>query len=995
MSIRYFCAFVFLFVIGGFHSIILGADKIIYTDNQRKLYFTLDNVTKEASVGTGYTSDDHNALVFPAIGSPEWETNYGEVWNYIDIPATIVYNDVTYTVTSISANSFYKSTYTKSISLPNTIKTIGVQAFGYCVNLEDIKFPSNLETISSSAFMLCKKIPKIILPSTLKTIGTGAFRDCTGAKEVFIPASCVSIGTEAFNWCISLEKIIIEDGTTPLMMSHCFEKGLSYTGIKGACMRGMFGDAERIKEVHWGRDMVLNSKSDGYVYTPFAYTTNFYSDTSGAQTTGTRYIERLTFGDFVTEIPRNAFQNGSIVEKVILPPNLKKINAYAFYDTFMEGTKIINFPSSLEYVGENAFEGPNGLEFKVIESDASNPPTTLWNADKGTGYPFLPSPNGLIISVPAGSGEAYKNDSFWGKFAIIDPNDEIITVNVKTPGTLFGRLTAQDAQIATTRRLKLLGQLNEDDWETLKSMTNLYELDLEETDVESISSKMIPSTICNLKLPRNLKSLGEAALDNRPLLGTLVIPNSCTLIGPWAFFGVLVDKIILPDNGIEIKTRAFFNLSNLEEVQLGKVYITGDEAFWSCKNLKKVILEDGCEITAYGTFLGCEALETIVINGDVENLGSSTFNSSISNCKINSIIINGSVKQSGENVFFNQISNTRSSHTPIWNLYIKDMEGYLKSSFTGVTSSPMNYAKEVDYNGEPLTSVSIPEGTTKVFDAMFRNCTSLESVVLPSGLEYIGEAAFEGCPIKKIILPESLKTINFDAFKKCQNLEELVIPNSVESINPGAFLDCSSLQSVYAFYSTPPTLTRSNSWSSDLPFYGVNSECCLYVPTGTSSKYRTANWIFPKYQEVGTLIITIEGEGQVTYNETTVSEGKMKFAFKPYIPFSLSIVPSEGSVLRSVICNGEDITESVINGELLFDDPDSDINLIVSFGNSCILGDANSDGVVDIADAIGLVNRILGKSTSEFDEQSADVNKDGVVDITDAIAIINLILTQK
>ena len=60
-----------------------------------------------------------------------------------------------------------------------------------------------------------------------------------------------------------------------------------------------------------------------------------------------------------------------------------------------------------------------------------------------------------------------------------------------------------------------------------------------------------------------------------------------------------------------------------------------------------------------------------------------------------------------------------------------------------------------------------------------------------------------------------------------------------------------------------------------------------------------------------------------------------------------------------------------------------------------MLGDVNGDGVVNITDAIGLVNYILGKSTFEVNELAADVNEDGAVNITDAIAIVNLILTQK
>lgn len=55
-------------------------------------------------------------------------------------------------------------------------------------------------------------------------------------------------------------------------------------------------------------------------------------------------------------------------------------------------------------------------------------------------------------------------------------------------------------------------------------------------------------------------------------------------------------------------------------------------------------------------------------------------------------------------------------------------------------------------------------------------------------------------------------------------------------------------------------------------------------------------------------------------------------------------------------------------------------------------GDANNDGDVDIADAVCIVNHVVGIATPSFVEQAADVNGDGDVDIADAVRIINLIV---
>ena len=55
-------------------------------------------------------------------------------------------------------------------------------------------------------------------------------------------------------------------------------------------------------------------------------------------------------------------------------------------------------------------------------------------------------------------------------------------------------------------------------------------------------------------------------------------------------------------------------------------------------------------------------------------------------------------------------------------------------------------------------------------------------------------------------------------------------------------------------------------------------------------------------------------------------------------------------------------------------------------------GDANGDSMVDIADAVCIVNHIVGKATPSFIEAAADANGDGVVDIADAVRIVNLIV---
>ena len=57
-------------------------------------------------------------------------------------------------------------------------------------------------------------------------------------------------------------------------------------------------------------------------------------------------------------------------------------------------------------------------------------------------------------------------------------------------------------------------------------------------------------------------------------------------------------------------------------------------------------------------------------------------------------------------------------------------------------------------------------------------------------------------------------------------------------------------------------------------------------------------------------------------------------------------------------------------------------------------GDANADGLIDMADVVGIVNKILEAPGEDFDASAADVNGDGIVDVADVVATVNIILTQ-
>lgn len=88
-------------------------------------------------------------------------------------------------VTSIPYYCFARSNL-PTISLPNSVTSIGSYAFYSCDNMKDLKLPPSLKTIGSYAFQNCRDLTEIHIPSMLESIADNAFSNCTAAKDVYV-----------------------------------------------------------------------------------------------------------------------------------------------------------------------------------------------------------------------------------------------------------------------------------------------------------------------------------------------------------------------------------------------------------------------------------------------------------------------------------------------------------------------------------------------------------------------------------------------------------------------------------------------------------------------------------------------------------------------------------------------------------------------------------------------------------------------------------------
>ena len=184
-----------------------------YDDTERGLrYIETSSTPSEVSVGKSYP--------VTITGS-------------VDIPETVTYQGTTYTVTSIRDYGF-NSTDITSISIPNTITSIGNYAFDHCNSLATVTFEenSNLNAISSGAFQYCTTLSSITIPKNVATLGMYAFMNCSALATVTFEenSELTTISTKAFYNCGSLTSIIIPK-KVKAVKSHAFRNCSSLTSV--------------------------------------------------------------------------------------------------------------------------------------------------------------------------------------------------------------------------------------------------------------------------------------------------------------------------------------------------------------------------------------------------------------------------------------------------------------------------------------------------------------------------------------------------------------------------------------------------------------------------------------------------------------------------------------------------------------------------------------------------------------------------------------------
>lgn len=825
------------------------------------------------------------------------------------------------------------------ITIPDSVKQIGGEAFTDCASLKKVKLSKNLTKLFDSTFSGCSSLESIEIPDSVTDLGSQVFTDCTSLKTVklsdaltsishscfsgctalesiAVPSSVTFIGDECFEGCTALESIAIPDGVTELYNS-VFENCTSLTKISLS---------ENIEFI--GPDLVNNTAyannadnwTDGLLYIDNYLIKADIDALSGKVTVknGTTLIASSAFyneeksNDSITEIilpdtlvsiGNNCFGKCTALNNLIIPNSVSDIHEYAF--SGCSSLESIIIPSGVSYLGYNAFEDCTSLSEVTINASLA--------MDDG---------NNLFEYLFAGCTEL--------KAINVNPDNET--------------LASDDGVLFSKDRTKLI----------------LYPAN---RDADSYT------------IPDSVKEICGKAFDGAKILKSISMSDNVTEIEYSAFsYCEKLEKIKLSENITNIRGYVFSYCPDLTDIELGNniTYIadsaftgTGfmnDESNWengvlylgkylikanSSSIASEYTVKDGTRLIAVKAFEECENLTSITFPQSLKNINFCAF----LKCGLKNVTIPATVTNIGIYTFgyTNAPIIRRTGFAPSFSGRSGNrIEGF---TITGYDKTAANrYADENGFEFISLGTFDCDHETTQIIN---------ESKAYCYHAGYTGDTMCSNCGV---ILAEGTE-----------------IPRLKHEYKDGYCVRCGSEQSEDTDIEEPSTEKPSTEVPSTEP--STEEPSSVTPEPSTNEEPSSANTKEEESSsEENTSSESASGIKLVSDSVLKLDEDKKSLVFVPSSTLGMTVAEFRKQI-------DGDITVALNDDALIANGTKitcGDITYILT-----VMGDVQADGKITAADARAIL-RISAKldTADAVTAAAADLNSDGKVSSSEARSVL-------
>ena len=302
-----------------------------------------------------------DSISYNIIGENEVEVTSNDsikVRGELVLPSTVVHDGVTYQVTRIGRNAFYKCNELTFVAVPEGVTTLCWFAFASCSSLQYLELPNSLTTIEEHAMFGCNSITEFYVPRNLVNIAYNAFVSFQNVRYYSCsPLNPKYRAVDGLLYSKDMTKLVAYPAASPATR---FDVPSYVTELYDYCLHNCDNLAEvNIHEGVTALGMNIFSDCDNIesIYIPDGVTRMGVTLVSGCEKLS--YIHLPASADSILS---SFFYNCPALTEVTIPRNIRYIGTFAF--TNCRNLKTINFEegSRLNEIDLRAFEDCTAIE---------------------------------------------------------------------------------------------------------------------------------------------------------------------------------------------------------------------------------------------------------------------------------------------------------------------------------------------------------------------------------------------------------------------------------------------------------------------------------------------------------------------------------------------------------------------------------------------------------------------------------------------------------